>query len=170
MVVFNSVVVVVDADAAAAFVSSNSINVSVVSIILFVARLSSTLPFDGNEKNDMTSCRRLENGFFCSFDSSMVCAAAAVVVVVLAVTLVVCTWLLFHSILFTSMAMLFELSSSDIDSEPFKNGLVQDFGPLLIFATTSDRLICVTPQLAGLEYCRFVVGRGMTVLLSFNLV
>lgn len=116
------------------------------------------LPFDGNEKNDMSSCRRLVNvnGFFCNF-SSVACATVVVVVV--------CTW----PLLFTSMAMLFELSSSDIDSEPFKNGFVHDLGPLLIFATTSDKLMCATPQLAGLENCRFVVGRGMTVLLSFSL-
>lgn len=137
----------------AALVSSNSIKVSAISVVSmwFFAIfnwLSTILPFDGNEKNVMSSCRRRENGFLCNF-SSMIC---------------ICSTTL-YGILFTLRLMLFELSSSDIDSEPFRNGFVHDLGPLLIFATTSDRLMCATPQLAGLENCRFVTGRGMTVLL-----
>lgn len=134
-------------------VSSNSIKVSGISVILmllvvFVDWLSTILPFEGNEKNVMSSCRRRANGFLCNF-SSMICVSSTTL----------------YWILFTFRLMLFELSSSDIDSEPFRNGFVHDFGPLLILATTSDKLMCATPQLAGLENCRFVTGRGMTVLL-----
>lgn len=101
----------------------------------------------------MSACRCLVNGFFCE------CSPR--------------TWTCNCSRLYwfwavSLNAMLFELSSSEMDSEPFRNGLVHDFGPLLIFATTSERLICATPQLAGLENCRLVIGRGMTVLLSFT--
>lgn len=139
----------------------DSLVVGTVSIFL-----SLPLPLIGNEKNVFSSFRRCdENGFFSVHFSLRVCWNRS----------------RFFSISITtsfsfppcSMAVRlsmvsFELLSSDIDMDPFKNGFVHDRGPFVIFATASDKLIRATPQLAGLECWRFVIGRGITLLLLFT--